>query len=134
MPDQVRKFDLYAILAITHHLPSEARQFQEILEYVSGVPIPAPSHALGVVEPCAAWLIEQHPQLRDVPAVPDFADEAAMDAWADEQKARIGVTELPVRPLPDERRRALPAYLERVLDHVDPAKVYVTDPDQSRLG
>lgn len=130
MSDQARGFDLDTILAITHHLPSAARPYRDILEFISGVDIPAPTHALGVVEPCAQWLFEQHPRLREVPAVPDFrGDEAAMDTWADKQKARLGVTELPVAPLPEQRRRAIPAYLQRLLGHVDPNKVYVDNPD-----
>ncbi|WP_236788091.1 hypothetical protein [Amycolatopsis sp. GM8] len=133
MPDQAKEFDLYTILAITHHLPITARPYRDILEYLSGVPIPAPTHALGVVEPCAEWLIEQHPPLRDVPAVPDFqGDEAAMDNWADEQKARLGVSELAVRPLPEQRRRAIPPYMERLLDHIPPSKVYVANLDEDQ--
>jgi hypothetical protein len=135
MPDQVRDLDLYTVLAITHHLPSAGGPYRDALEYLSGVSLPGPSHALGVVEPCAQWLFEEHPRLREVPAVPDFAgDEAAMDAWADEQKARLGVTELPVRPLPEDRRGAIPDYMERLLDHVDPAKVYVADPTKPDFG
>lgn len=131
MPDQARKFDLYTILAITHGLPSVPGPYREILEFMTEVPVPAPSHAIGLVPVCRDALFAQHPQLRQVPAKPDFrGSEAAMDAWADEQKKRLGVTELPVTPLPPQRQRTVPGYMGRLLEVADPNKVHVHDPDE----
>jgi hypothetical protein len=130
-----RQFDVYDVLAVTHRLPATGSQFQGILEYVSGQSLPGPSHALGVREPSAEWLFEQHPQLRDVPPLPDFHDdERAMDEWADQQKARLGATELTVRPLPADRQEQIKPRVERLLDHAEPAKVWVADAAKPNFG
>lgn len=129
MATEERKFDVYDVLAVTHHLPSTGSQFRGILEHISGQTLLGPTNALGVQEPCARWLIEQHPQLNTVPAPPEFnGDERAMDAWADQQKARLGTNELPVKPLPEDRRAQIEPTKERLLGHVDPAKTYVANP------
>ncbi|WP_020657267.1 hypothetical protein [Amycolatopsis benzoatilytica] len=101
-----REFDLYSILAVTHRLPSNALPFRTILAHITRRELAAMPgagvSALTVGAECRAWLLEQHPRLRDIPLPPDFHDdEAAMDAWADEQAARLGVDRLPVAPLPE---------------------------------
>jgi hypothetical protein len=122
-----REFDLYSVLSVTHSLPSLWAPFREILEYLSGQPVIAPSHSIGVRDACAEWLREQHPQLNEVPGPPDFADdESAMDAWAAAQATLLGVESLVCRPMPDERRQVIGSYIERLLDHVDPTKVWWT--------
>lgn len=76
----------------------------------------------------ASWLLEQHPQLNQIPTPPDFRDdEAAMDAWAAEQAARLGVDHLPVSPLPPDRPRRLG--LGDLIDAItDASKVIMIDP------
>ncbi|MFI6029464.1 hypothetical protein [Amycolatopsis magusensis] len=121
---EARTFDLYSILAVTHGLPIKGAPYRAILEFLSGLALTGPSHAHGIAPRCARELREQHPQLDDVPPVPDFhGDEAAMDAWAAEQAKRIGADHLPVRPLP--RDEEFPPYIQRLLDVADPAKVYI---------
>jgi hypothetical protein len=129
-----RQFDVYDDLAVTHRLPATGSQYQGILEYVSGQSFPGPSHALGVREPSAEWLFEQHPQLRTVPPLPQLDTERAMDEWADQQKARLGVTELTIRPMPADRQEQIKPRTERLLDHVEPAKVWMADPSQPNFG
>jgi hypothetical protein len=100
------EFDLYSILAVTHRLPSNALQFRTILAHITRRELAAMPgagmSALTIGADCRAWLLKQHPQLREIPLPPDFHDdEAAMDAWAAEQAARLGVDRLPVAPLPE---------------------------------
>jgi hypothetical protein len=119
-----RTFRLDVVLAVTHHLPSSFNDYQEILEFISGAPVPGPSHSLGVDAACAQWLFEQHPRLREIPQCPQFNDETALLAWVAERAAQIGAAELLVSPMPDEQRAAIPDYMTRLLDHVDPNKVW----------
>lgn len=127
MPGRV--FRLYDVLAVTHHLPSVGSDYQAILEYLSGEPIPAPTHALRVADECRTWLLEQHPELCDVPPCPDFqSDEAAMDAWCAEQALRVGET-MTLDPLPLDRRD-FRSHMESLLEHVDPQDVDVLSPEK----
>lgn len=123
-----KNLDLYSILAITHHLPIHLTPYLAILEFMTGEKLSAIEWPRAHAE-CADWLLEQYPQLRDV-VMPDFAegDEAAMDAWADEQKAKFGST-LPVLPLPPGRRAQMSVIDELVNLGVDLNKVYVVDPN-----
>ncbi|WP_037360138.1 hypothetical protein [Amycolatopsis orientalis] len=129
--NEVRVFDLYSILAVTHGLPSTPQQYREIVGFLVGRPMGgAGMTAIAYGQQCKAWLFEQHPQLRTVPARPDFADddEAAMDAWAAEQAKRLGADRLPVRRIPAEAAPGDP-YTEFVNHAPDPWKVYNVDPD-----
>ncbi|MFI5605931.1 hypothetical protein [Amycolatopsis sp. NPDC051903] len=129
--NEVRVFDLYSILAVTHGLPSTPQQYREIVGFLIGRTAPsAGMTAIAYGQQCKAWLFEQHPQLRTVPARPDFAedDEAAMDAWAAQQAKRLGADRLPVRRIPDEIAPGDP--LTEFADRTpDPWKVYNVDPD-----
>jgi hypothetical protein len=97
-----RCFDLYSILAITHRLPSSAEAYEEIITFMIDGPftVSTLNVMLGVVDDCREELFRQHPQLHSIPPIPFFDDdEQAMDDWCDSQKARLGVTALPVEPL-----------------------------------
>lgn len=131
-----REFDLYDILAVTHGLPADWPHYRAILEYISGAAVPEPVRCIGVKPACEEWLFEQHPQLREVPPVPrslrtDAATDAAMDAWAEEQRTRLGMTMLPVRPLPPDRAD-FGSPLEQILDAAESVgkldTVFIQDP------
>lgn len=126
-------FDLYTILSITHRLPVEGGPYQAILKHMTGLQL-SPLQSGRARDVCAAWLLEQHPRLAEVPERPVFkeGDYAAMDAWADEQRALLGATSLPVAPLPPGEYTAKPI-VEEVLDlGVPPEKIFVVDPDRLR--
>ncbi|MGV9361957.1 hypothetical protein [Amycolatopsis sp. NPDC003731] len=131
-----KEFDLYSILAVTHRLPAGALQYRTILAHMVERDVDqiagAGVSALTLAPECRAWLLEQHPQLNQIPAPPDFHDdEAAMDAWAAEQAARIGTDHLPVTPLPPGRPRRLGlAYLIDAIP--DANKTFVLDPNKLR--
>ena len=94
-----KTFDLYAVLAVTHRLPSDLDQFVEIIGFLAGGPVNTLAWA-HVREVGARWLFHQHPQLLTIPPAPDFdGDEAAMDAWADTRKQALGA-ELTINPVP----------------------------------
>ena len=95
-------FDLYTILAVTHRLPSDHKPYQELITYMINEPftVSTLNVMMGVVDLCREDLFRQHPQLHDIPPIPEFHDsERAMDEWCDAQKAALGVTTLPVEPL-----------------------------------
>lgn len=126
------EFPLYHVLGVTHALPMLGVDYQAILKYLTGQTL-SPVQALSVRDTCREWLLEQHPALRDVPPCPRFEQEsiegeAAMDAWCDEQATRLGVQTLTLTPVPVERLDTR-SDMERMLDHVDPAKVYIHNPD-----
>lgn len=123
-----RHFDLYTVLSVTHGLPVTGPPYKDILEYLTGLSLPSPLAALPHREPCAAWLLEQHPVLRTL-SMPAFGDgdELAMDRWADECKAAIGAHELPVAPLPPGRVVDQPI-IETLADLGAAEKTYVVDP------
>lgn len=128
--DDVRVFDLYSILAVTHGLPSTPQQYRDIVGFLIGLPMGGAGMTALVYGPaCRAWLFEQHPQLRTVPARPDFAedDTAGMDAWAAEQAKRLGADRLPVQRPP----AATPGdpFTDFINKTPDPWKVYLVDPD-----
>ncbi|MFD0687356.1 hypothetical protein [Actinomadura fibrosa] len=124
-----REWDLYVILSVTHRLPVDLDPWLEILGFLIG------DTGIGVVQGAAAqkeardWVFTQHPQLRDIPAVPDFAegDDAAMDEWANRYKQRYGQT-LPLRPLP-QARQVHRTVLEATLALAPSEKVIVINPD-----
>ncbi|MGW7534711.1 hypothetical protein [Amycolatopsis sp. NPDC054798] len=127
----VRVFDLYSILAVTHGLPSTARQYQDLIGHLIGQPAPSPTMAaIAYDERCREALFEQHPRLRSIPPKPVFgeADTAAMDAWAADQANRLGADRLPVRRIPAEDAPGDP-YTEFINNVPDPWKVYNLDPD-----
>lgn len=125
--DKDHLFDLRAILAMTHGLPCSLDDHLTLQRHIIQR---SPSTGMWVPE-CAEWLLEQHPQLRDVPAVPEFrGDEAAMTAWSDQQKALLGVDSLPVSPLPVDRRPDSTAFDFRsaVLDaHPHPSRIWMVE-------
>jgi hypothetical protein len=133
-----RAFDLGDILAITHGYPITLDPYLTILAYLNQ----RPASVIDSRDAPAAWVLDLHPQLRDLTA-PDaprsedgcFTDEqlAAWDAWAADAKARIGST-LTLQPIPEQRRdpRSL---TELVLDTgVDPRKIWHVDLTQPDLG
>lgn len=127
MPSKV--FRLYDVLAVTHGLPCLGSDYRAILEYLSGEPIPAPSHGLRVRDECRTWLLEQHPERGDVPERPDFRDdEAAMDTWCDEQVLRVGTPTMTLSPLPLDRR-CFPTHAEAIAMHAYPEDVDVVTPE-----
>jgi hypothetical protein len=120
---------LYDILSVTHGLPTELDPYLEILGFMVGERLTVVT-ALPARDLCAPWLLEQHPQLRDV-QMPDFptdrtGGEAAMDAWVDSLTPALG-SRLPVSPLPPGRW-ASPSIMDVILDRKDPRKVWVVDP------
>lgn len=129
-----RQFDLYAILAMTHRLPCSINDHLELQQHILQRP---PSTGMWAQE-CKDWLLEQHPQLHQVPPIPDFHDdEAAMDKWADQQKALLGTINLLVTPLPPDRRPgATPGDLmtEVLAKTPDASKVWSADLDKPDLG
>ncbi|NKE62951.1 hypothetical protein FXN61_42015 [Lentzea sp. PSKA42] len=133
MEPSTKNFDLYTVLAVTHRLPSDLGPYVEILSWMVGKTVNQfewiSAHPI-----CGEALAEQHPQLRDIPAAPDFdGDERRMDAWADEQKARIGVSSLPVAPLsPDKREEALS--VDAVAEAISLYKVWHLDLNKPDLG
>ncbi|UKD53667.1 hypothetical protein L3Q65_38140 [Amycolatopsis sp. FU40] len=116
-----KEFDLYSILAVTHHVPATALQFRTILAHIVGLELDqmpgARISALAYGPECSRWLLEQHPRLRDIPNPPDFhGDEIAMDEWVSAQAEHLGsdCLRLPIEPLPPERRPQ--ASLSDILD------------------
>ncbi|MDS0137574.1 MULTISPECIES: hypothetical protein [unclassified Amycolatopsis] len=134
--NHTKEFDLYSILAVTHRLPSTALQYRTILAHMAGRDVSqiggAGVSALTLAPECRAWLLEQHPQLNQIPTSPDFDDDADMDAWAAEQAALIGADHLPVTPLPPDRPRRLGLgdLIDAISDANDVNKVFVLDPDK----
>lgn len=137
-----KSFDLYSILAVTHRLPSTALQYRTILAHIMGIEVEqmtgAGMAALTVAPECARWLLEQHPQLRDIPAPPDFHEDTdAMDAWAAEQVTQLGADRLLVAPLPPERNQH--PSLDDVLDVIAEIRgglnaVVIIDPTKPDFG
>jgi hypothetical protein len=134
----VRDFDVADILAVTHGLPVELDPYIAILAFLNE----RPASVLESRSEATAWIFELHPRLQEftAPGVAgnqrgEYTDDdlAVWDAWAAQVKARVGDT-LPLQPIPRERRdpRSL---LERVLDTgVDPAKVWLLDPNRPDPG
>ncbi|MDJ1131221.1 hypothetical protein [Streptomyces iconiensis] len=123
---KTREFDLYTVLAVTHQLPIELEPFVEIYAWLTGQPS-SPLQAAHARDACVAWLLEQHPRLGEVPELPQAVAEgtdAAMDTWAAMQKARLGVTTLPVAPMPPGRYAA-PGMTEVAADLAGAEKVWV---------
>lgn len=141
MSDKV-EFDLYSILAVTHRLPSTARQFRTILAHILGVEIDqvpgAGLAALTVAPDCALWLLEQHPQLRNIPAPPDFdGNEEAMDVWAAKQAEVLGTERLLITPIPPNRSRrdSLGDVLDTIADiRGDLNTIVIVDPTKPDFG
>lgn len=129
---RTRDFDTADILAFTHRMPIKLDPYIAVLAYLNE----RPASVLDSRENAAAWILELHPQLKDVTAPNIRSNEegictddqlAAWDAWADGVKAKIGA-KLPLQPIPTDHRdqRSL---VEQVLDTgVDPKKVWLTDP------
>jgi hypothetical protein len=131
---QVRDWDLYAILAVTHGLPSLWDDYAALLEFLTGRSGLTPMLAIAAKIESETWLLELHPQLGQISSpVGGWPDEDAMDAWADQQRARYGAT-LPIRPIPADRRDTRdPAQvaIDTAFDITGddaPDKVWVADP------
>ncbi|WP_018686341.1 hypothetical protein [Actinokineospora enzanensis] len=129
-----RSFDLYAVLSVTHRLPSKWSMHQAILEFITGTQIESPVGVLPARPACREWILGQHPQLRGIPRRPDFADDdyAGMDAWADALKRQYGA-ELEIAAMPVGHWQQ-PSLMEIVLLYKDPNRVHVVDPDRPGFG
>lgn len=133
MEPATKTFDLYNILVLTHRLPSYLDQYVEILSWMVGKNVNQ-FEWISAHPVCGEALAEQHPQLRDIPAAPDFHDdEHLMNAWVNEQKARIGASSLPVAQLSQEKRdQALSTDVIAELIRMD--KVWHLDLNKPDLG
>jgi hypothetical protein len=134
---QPRQFEVYTVLSVTHGLPSGLDPYLDILTHLTGQPMDVVT-AIRAVTVSRPWLLEQHPRLADFVKPERFEHERftkddypAMDAWAAHVADQLGAQTLPVQPLPPgEWTRQTP--IEEVLDHADPAKVIVVDPESIR--
>jgi hypothetical protein len=123
-----RSFDLAAVLAVTHHLPIEASRFRAILQHLTGIDFDGPLAASLYQPCCAAWLAEQHEQLRVLvrPAMAE-GDHATQDRWVDDVAEALGTRTLDIVPLPPERLTPTDVF-DYLADAGALDKTYVIDP------
>ncbi len=97
---ETRHFHIGDILSVTADRfvsPNGVGALYEILNWMTGDNLL--THQLPRAgRECAPELLRQHPDLADVVFPDDFADEAAVWAWLDQQVRRYGETR-PVAPL-----------------------------------